>query len=418
MKILCVSPTYWPAFEYGGPIQSLHLLNKGLVSNGAELTVFTTNKGQSSDTVVNKTTKVDGIDIIYFSYFKFLEFIGTTGWHFSLPLISELKNNLKQYNLVYILSVWNFPSAITAYYCKKYNIPYIISPRGQLYENVTNVKSWKKKPYYNLIGKKILKGATAIHYTSEDEYVDVHERLNLNCKPIILQNGINLNEYSDLPENGSLFEIYPHLKNKKILLYLGRLSWKKGINIIIKTLPKIIKKNKEIHLVIAGNDENNYKNELIKLINNLKLKYCDLSISKPKSTDFDDTYITFTGYMDNVLKKKAFVDSKIFLLTSYSENFGMSVIEAMVSGLPVIISENVAISDIIKENNAGLVVNNSDEMIAESIYELLNNCNLYNEIMINGQKLIQNEYNINKVSALFAEEIINILDIENKNYID
>lgn len=242
MKILCVSPTYWPAFEYGGPIQSLHLLNKGLVNNGIEITVYTTNKGQSSDLEVNKKAKLDGIDIVYFSYINFFEFLGTTGWHFSLPLISELKHNLKQYNLVYILSVWNFTSAITAYYCNKYNIPYIISPRGQLYHKVAKIKSWKKIPYYKLVVSKIMKNASAIHYTSEDEYLDVHKRLKLVCEPIIKPNGISIFEYSRLPVEGSFVELYPHLKGKDILLFLGRLSWKKGIDIVIKSLPKIIEK--------------------------------------------------------------------------------------------------------------------------------------------------------------------------------
>ena len=120
MKILCVSPSYWPAFEYGGPIQSLHFLNKGLIENGAEVSVFTTNKGQSTEITTNKKLKIDGIEVTYFSYSKYMEFLGTTGWHFSYPMLKELKNELKQYNLVYILSIWNFTTAITAYYCKKY----------------------------------------------------------------------------------------------------------------------------------------------------------------------------------------------------------------------------------------------------------------------------------------------------------
>ena len=138
-----------------------------------------------------------------------------------------------------------------------------------------------------------MKNASAIHYTSEDEYLDVHKRLKLDCEPIIEPNGISIIEYNQLPVEGSFVELYPHLKGKDILLFLGRLSWKKGIDLVIKSLPKIIENNKNIHFVIVGNDEDNYKSELIELIKSLKLSYVDITSPSIKQNEIINSNITW-----------------------------------------------------------------------------------------------------------------------------
>ena len=154
MKLLVVTPSYWPAFKYGGPIQSLHFMLKQLAKNGVDITVYTTSAGIETDFKPNNSNMVDGINVFYFTYSNYLDFMGSSGWHFSLQLTNKLSKTVKDFDIVYILSIWNFPSSAAAYYCRKYNIPYVMSPRGQLYDFVLKSKSWKKKPYYELISKR------------------------------------------------------------------------------------------------------------------------------------------------------------------------------------------------------------------------------------------------------------------------
>jgi len=142
MKLLCVTPSYWPAVQFGGPIHSLHLLNRFLVKDGVDLTVYTTNVGIENK--VPKINNLDGVKINYFSYINFLDFLGSSGWHFSVPLTKELSKNIKQFNIVYILGIWNYTTLISCYFCRKYKIPYILSPRGHLYPEVINNKRLKK----------------------------------------------------------------------------------------------------------------------------------------------------------------------------------------------------------------------------------------------------------------------------------
>ena len=122
-------------------------------------------------------------------------------------------------------------------------------------------------------------------------------------------------------------------------------------------MPNILKQHSNVHLIIAGNDEDEYgkniKNKLSK--NNIKyidyIQYSDNTILN----NHKDFCVTFTGFLDFNSKLEALVDSDLFVLPSYSENFGMSVIEAMLCGTPVIISDKVGISDEVRKNEAGII---------------------------------------------------------------
>jgi len=406
MRILCVTPTYWPAFQYGGPIESMHLLNKSILKNGIDLTVFTTFAGQikAKKSAINEM--IDGVNVKYFPYNNYLDLISTTGWHFSLEFLNALKNEIQLFDIVYIVSIWNFPTLAASYYCRKYNIPYVISPRGQLYEYVLRKKSWKKIPYYNLIAKRDISNANAIHYTTKHEKESTQKLLKFKNSSFIVPNGIDLNDYKEIIKENEFLKTYPFLKGKDILLFLGRLSWKKGLDSLLKSLPNVIKINKNIHLIVAGNDEDNYKYQLINILKELDINFNDLDSDNYIS---EKSYVTFTGHLDHKMKKYAFVDSKVFILNSYSENFGMSVIESMASGLPVVVSDNVGIADDIIENHAGVVINNKNDDIAKSICQLLSNKKLSDELIVNGKRLVQDKYDINKISKLFIKEMENII---------
>ena len=161
---------------------------------------------------------------------------------------------------------------------------------------------------------------------------------------------------------------------------------------IIKSMPTILEKNNNAHLVIAGNDENNYKTYLKKLSKCFDLKYFD---NDSINSSYRDTKITFTGYLNNTDKKKAMVDSKLFLLSSHSENFGMTVIEAMACKLPVLISKNVGISDKVIEYNAGVVFKNN---IPDAVINILENKSKADLLVMNAHRLLKEQYDIKGIS--------------------
>jgi hypothetical protein len=109
MKVLCVVPSYWPAVEFGGPIFALRHLNKHLADNGLDVTVYSTNVAIENQVAGNQEVRLDGIPVTYFSYSKPFERFSSAGWQFSIPLKRALTGGLKQFDLVYIAGIWNYP---------------------------------------------------------------------------------------------------------------------------------------------------------------------------------------------------------------------------------------------------------------------------------------------------------------------
>lgn len=394
MKLLCVSPSYRPAFQYGGPIASIHALNKALVKRGVGVTVYATNAGLDGKVPVNQEVDVDGVKVTYFGFVNFLEFIGRTGWQFSWQITNALKKTLKAFDLIHINAVWNYPAAVTAYYCRKYKKPYIIAPRGTLYPYTIGRNAWKKWPYYKLVAKRDLKGAAAIHYTTEDELEKCHSFLGLNNTAIIIPNGIDLSEFNVLPEKGKLRGRYPFLKAKKVVLFLGRIHWKKGLDLLAKAYGRLARERRDVHLLIVGSDEGGYEKKVRGWLE-------DESVLDQ---------VTFTGMLNGKEKIEAFAGSDIFVLPSYSENFGMAVIEAMACRLPVVISNQVGVYRELQRAEAGLIVRLDSADLYSALIRLLDNGKEALEIGKQGRKLVEEQFAIEKVADRMIEAFKRVVD--------
>ncbi|RJQ43497.1 MAG: glycosyltransferase [Nitrospiraceae bacterium] len=383
MKLLCISPGYWPAFQYGGPIVSVHNLNKTLIKAGIDVTVYATNAGLNGTVQVNREVTVDGLKVIYFDFLKYFEFVGSTGWQLSLSLNNALKKNLKSFDLVHIHAVWNYPSGAAAHYCRKYDKPYMITPRGMLYPYTLGKMGWKKLPYFKLITKRDLRSASAIHYTTEDELEKCHSYLGLRNKAVVVPNGIDISEFTSLPSPDILKARYPALSNKKVILFLGRISWKKGLDVLVKAFASVKKRRDDVHLLIAGNDEGGYVKKVRKWLK-------DEGISKDA---------TFTGLLEGSAKLEAFAGSDLFVLPSYSENFGMAVIEAMACGLPVIISDQVGIYREVINAEAGVVISPDATELAKALANMLDDPDNNIKFKENSRKLVSERFTWDKISG-------------------
>jgi len=408
MKILHISSSYFPALQMGGPIKSVHELNKWLVKNGAEITVYTTNAGlkNNKEILFKKETEIDGVKVFYFPYYGYIH------WTFSPALFFALAKNVKNFDIVHITGVWNFPVSVAAFWARFYKKPYIISPRGSLMKEPLEKKSsLKKKIHLWFFGKRDLKNASAIHFTVErekEEYLKAELPLK---KIIIIPNGLNLDDFnirkSDFPNIDvnirksdflglnfrKKFNIY---SDKKIILFLARLHPIKGLDTLIPAFAEVIKKEPKAVLVLAGPDEKNYKKEI-----ELKIVNCKLKIDKD---------VIFTGMILSNDKPAAYKESNVFVLPSYSENFGMAAAEAMSFGLPVIVTKGVGISDEIEKAVAGIVIEKNEKQLSEAILKILNNPDLAKKMGEQGRELVKNEFSSGKVAERFIKEYNEILE--------
>lgn len=391
MKILHIAPSYYPAFKYGGPIESVHLLNKALVKKGVKVDVFTTNAGleNRSDIKINEWVMIDGVRVKYFPYYFYEHYT------FSPQLFFSTLKEVKKYDLVHITAIWNFSilaGSLASIFNKK---PFIVSPRGSLYEEAINLKSkWLKIFYFYLAANHYLYKANALHFTTKDEKNNLAHFIRLKNKPFIIPNGIDLAAYEQLPPKGLFKEKYTVLKNKKCILFLGRLNRKKGLDILVNAFKQISKDYQNIFLVIAGPDENDYKISLERKLGEYHL--------------LDRTI--FTGMLLGRDKLSVYIDADVFVLPSYSENFGMTVIESMACGTPVVISNKVGVCEEIQQNNAGVVVNLNAESLSKGIRSLLDNPHITDEIVINAKRLTKETYDINMIANMMIDAYKEVLD--------
>ncbi len=389
MKILHVVSSYWPAYEFGGPIQSVHLLNKFLAKKGADITVYTTNSGlrENREILLTKETDLDGVKVFYFPYYGYVHFT------FSPSLFWALRKNVKNFDLVHITGVWNFPVFAAAFWARFYKKPYIISPRGSLMkEPLEKKRPLLKQIYLFLIAKRDFKKASAIHFTVEaekEEYI----RADLPLKKFfIIPNGLDMEEFKENIEKGIFRKKWGIPDDKRVILFLGRLNWKKGLDTLIPAFSEVIKKEQKALLVIAGPDDEGYSKNI---------KEAAISFGLMYKTNPADNKIIFTSIITGRDKISAFLESDVFVLPSYSENFGMAVIEAMYFGLPVIITKYVGIAPYVLKNQAGLVIEKDERELANAILKILNNPDLAKEMGQHGRYLVETEFSPVSVAEKF-----------------
>ncbi|BBM83288.1 glycosyltransferase [Candidatus Uabimicrobium amorphum] len=385
LRILHVSPSYYPAFCYGGPIHSVHLLNKNLVKQGQDVDVITSNAGlRDQNIALNKWQKVDDVRVMYFKYYGYHHFT------FSPRMFAYLLRVVKNYDIVHITAVWNFPVVAACIACCIHKIPFIISPRGTIYPKTLLTKSrYLKKLYYYLVARRCLNSSAALHFTTTDEQQKVQKFLQLKAKGFVVANGIELEEFS--PSTMNFSEHYLGKKTTKYILFLSRLSWKKGIDLLLPAYAKFCKKYDDVCLVIAGPDEDNYTQFLHSIIQKYDI----------------ETRVVFTGLINGEARVAAYQNAQCFILPSYSENFGMVAIEALACRTPIIISDQVGIFIEVQKHDAGLIC----ETKVESVYNALESIwrSSHEEMVENGYTLVKNFYAAQRTALLMLQNYRKII---------
>ena len=395
MKIVHVISNF--SLSYGGMATACKEIAEGQAKVGEDVTVVTSNLDYPIGVLkktFSKTLYENGVRIYYCPvFFKPLVF--------SLKLLKCLQQEISNADLVHVHGLFRFPQTFSCWYSRKIGKPYIVSPHGCLDPAVNNNKEryFRRHMYQMIFEKNNLNNADKIHFTALEEKNLAKNLIPVN-KGVIIPNGINTGEYNKLP-NAGFFELTYNVNvNSYKMLFLGRITWKKGLDILLPALKIIKEKIPNIILLIVGPDNEGYKNKLLKVIEKLNISQ----------------YIKFIGLLDKDGVKKAYVDSDIFVLPSYSENFGLTIIESMACGCPVIISKNVNIHEDISSENLGYVINCKPNEIAESVIDYYNKSAIYKQ---NHKKRIRSyvlsKYDWDQCIAIFMDTYKEILEKYNNN---
>lgn len=342
MKILQVVPNYYPAVRYGGPIRSVHALSMALVAMGHEVHVFTSSMDGPTDLDVPIGTAVD-MDGVLVRYFR-VPLLRRLIW--CPAMRTALKSEASTFDIIHLHSVFLWPTWAAARIAKAAGVPFLVSPRGMLGPEVIRRKSrFVKSAWIRLIEEKTLRESAAVHVTSELEAEEIKSlRLRLP-RLAYVPNGVSSPaDYSTL-ESGPFAQL-----PRPYALFLSRISWKKGLDRLIKSWKWV----PDLTLIIAGNDEENYLPQLVALAG---------------SEGVLDR-VRFVGEVSDQHKWALYEHATLFILPSYSENFGNVVAEAMAAACPVIVTKEVGLASLVLETGAGVVADGEPALLANAINEL------------------------------------------------
>lgn len=335
MRILHVIPTM--SARYGGPAKACGEMSMALSDRGHQVEIFTTNYdgfgGYVEPSVAPLSDRRDDITIHTFpvdlppDYFRI-----------SRPLASALNEKLQKIDLVQVHSLYLFTTLATGFFARRHKVPLIIRPHGTLDPFIYPRHRGRKRVVEWLYQNRIFKRAAAIHYTTAEER-NLAAPYTFDRPGFVAPLGLNIEDYRPLPPRGTFRARFPETRDKTILLFLGRINFKKGLDVLAKAFGEVAKTRDDVHLVIAGPDNDALKPKVESWLK------AEGVLEKT----------TFTGMLVGEDKLAALNDADLFVLPSFSENFGIAVIEAMACALPVLISDKVNIHNEISAAGAGHV---------------------------------------------------------------
>ena len=369
MKILHVLETLSP--RYGGPVSVLLALAAEQQQAGHEVTIATTNADHPRGVyhAPGWDTLAGGTVPVYYAPVQFAPL------RISWQLADFLRRNLNEFDLVHIHGLYRFPPTYAAYQARHQSVPYVMMPHGALdpylYARSSTGRLGFKRLYERWFDLANLHAAGAIHYTAEDE----RERaafLKLRAPSFVVPNGLGWDRYRTLPARGGLRARWS-LGEAPLVLFLGRLHFEKGIDLLIPAFDTLRRHMPDAQLVIAGPENDDYGQQVRGWVRERAL----------------DAAVHFVGPLHGAEVVQAYVDADVFALPSYTENFGMTVVEALACKLPVVISDQVNIHAEISGAGAGLVTRCDAGEVAQALETLLADAARRRAMGEAGRRLVQ-----------------------------
>jgi len=360
----------------GGPSLACLHMSAAVAALGHEVWIYTTNQDISEETSIGR----DQVEISNGVYIRYFQLNRPRFWGASWRLGAALNDDITSFDVVHIHSLYLFHDWVASHVCLKNNIPYIVRPHGTLDPYLYSRHRFRKRIMEWVFQNKALQGAAAIHFTSNDEQ-DLAAQYCFGRPGMIVPNGVDLP--SDEPEifKEIFFKKHPKLVGARIVLFFGRINFKKGLDILVNAFEKV--KAKDAVLLVVGPDNEGYGKKVRGWVKNLGI------IDR----------VIFKGLVTGREKWEVLSAADVFVLPSYTENFGISVVEAMGMKIPVVISDKVNIWHEIKAANAGVVVPCDVDSTATAIDSLLMDPALVSIMGENGRHEAEKTFNWETVGA-------------------
>ncbi len=349
----------------GGPSQVIRTLTRGLTAKGVKVDVATTDDDGPGRATMPMELPLRDSGANYWIFPRQANL-----YTFSHPLARWLAANAYRYDLVHTHGLFTHATTAAASAAIRARVPYIVSPLGVLNRwGMENRRPFLKRVSLQLIERRVLSCAAAVQYKSEQEQSQA-AILRIPHRSVVLPNPVG-DSGTFPPAAGHFRTLFREIADRKLILYMSRVHPIKGLDLLIAALPIILTREPNTVLVIAGSGDPEYTFEL-------RRRAALLGV---------EDHVFWAGFLEGERKRAALADADIFVLPSYSENFGLAVVEAMAAGRPVVTTTGVPLHTAIQAEQAGIITRPDVGELAAGILSLLGDDGLRRRRGNNAQRL-------------------------------
>ena len=289
------------------------------------------------------------------------------------PLRPKLREAVAAAGAVHLHGVWESILRMAAKEARKSGTPYFILLNGMLHPWSLRQKATKKKIALALGYRRMLNGAAALHLGNQSEQRLIVP-LGLKTRGVLIPNGVFLDELRPLPAPGRFHAAHPELKGEPFVLFLSRLHYKKGLDILAEAFAIAAKAHRQLQLVVAGPDDG-ARGPFEKQIELLGL----------------GSRVHVVGPVYGRDKLAAFVDAACFCLPSHQEGFSLALTEALACGAPAVISQGCNFPEVARAR-AGEVLPLDPQAFGDAMVRIASYPAVRQNMSEAGQRLIESRY--------------------------
>ena len=399
MKILFVN---YSIGGYAGDAVQMITIVKGLNDKDHEVVIATTDgDGYSYDETKSKMyapirkklleangkiIKIDGMSVYP------IHCLSSRFGMYCPSAAKEARKIIKKFDVVYVINWYYHLGMVFAKISHELKIPLIVGPMASLEDVARSTKKRQKLLADRMYTNDMLKNSNGFHCVGNQEKESL-VKLGVNPNKIqVIDNAIMVDDKKNIKKTEIFKKIDLSQNKDPFLITIGRIDPKKGLELLLLTFSKLLKKYKNLILVIVGTGNKQYVKTIKHLVNEL---------------DIQD-FVKFTGYVTEAEKIELLSSARLFVTTSQSDIHTTTAIEALAIGKPVVITKNSDFPEI-DDYQAGITVESTHESIFNAISELLDNETKIQKFSDNAKRLVEEKFllenQIDKYENMFREVI-------------
>ena len=376
MKILMLTWEYPPRIV-GGIARVVYDLSHRLIKDGHDVTVITYREGDAPYYEDDKGVKVHRIDNYMINPNNFIDWI----MQMNFNMIAKANQLIAEEGSFDVIHAHDWLVTYAAKTIKNsYNIPIVATIHATEAGRNSGIHDETQK-YINDTEWMLTYEATEVIVNSNYMKGEVQRLFGLPFEKInVVANGVNLNKFTGIDRDYSFRRRYA-MDNEKIILFMGRLVYEKGVQHLIAAMPKILAGYNDAKLVVAGKGG---------MLDELKAEAEALGLGNK---------VYFAGYLGGKDVEKMYKAADVLVFPSTYEPFGIVALEGMLSERPIVVSDAGGLAEIVQHRETGMKSYcGNPNSIADSILELLYNPELYANIVKKAKQKVKNDYNWTKIA--------------------